>query len=81
MKNAFRLMLAGAWAAWGGLAAAEPEIDASKYVADDGMDHYYSGAPDVAMQLSNPVAALISVPFQFNFDSNIGPSGWAMIGT
>lgn len=28
----------------------------------------------LAMQLSNPVAALISVPFQFNFDRDIGPA-------
>ena len=27
---------------------------------------------ELAMQLSNPVAALISVPFQFNYDQNIG---------
>lgn len=30
-------------------------------------------AAALAQQLSNPVAALISVPFQFNFDGDIGP--------
>ncbi|WP_406647206.1 transporter [Aliisedimentitalea scapharcae] len=29
----------------------------------------------MAKELSNPVASLISVPFQFNYDSGYGPSG------
>ena len=28
---------------------------------------------DLARQLTNPVANLVSVPFQFNYDWNIGP--------
>ena len=32
-----------------------------------------SSAAELAKKLSNPVAALISVPFQFNYDNNIGP--------
>jgi hypothetical protein len=43
--------------------AAEPAAPAS------------SDADALAQQLANPVAALISVPFQFNRDTGIGPGG------
>lgn len=34
-----------------------------------------TGSSELAMKLQNPVAALISVPFQNNYDSGAGPTG------
>ena len=31
-------------------------------------------AADIAKKLNNPVAAMISVPFQFNYDEDLGPT-------
>jgi hypothetical protein len=43
-------------------------VSASSVMAQDDAD------VALAQQLSNPVAALVSVPFQFNYDGNIGPN-------
>jgi hypothetical protein len=48
--------------------AADQSASASKKNSDVSAEEV-----EVAMQLATPVARLISVPFQLNYDTNIGP--------
>jgi hypothetical protein len=49
------------------VAAAVPHVRGAEEESDE--------AAELAKQLSNPVASLISVPFQANYDFDIGPTG------
>jgi hypothetical protein len=46
-------------------------ISASNAFAEEA--HTQLDSAKYAKQLANPVSALISVPFQLNYDDNIGP--------
>ena len=39
-----------------------------------GLTPAFGQEADLAKKLNNPIADLISVPFQFNYDGKIGPS-------
>jgi len=51
-----------------------PQEEADAAAVDATAPSGDSSAADLAKKLSNPIASLISVPFQFNFDQNIGPN-------
>jgi hypothetical protein len=48
--------------------------------AQDTSDEHLSGDAELAQELSNPIADLVSVPIQMNYDQNIGPrdDGWKL---
>jgi hypothetical protein len=46
----------------------------------DTSDEHLGGDTELAQELSNPIAELISIPIQMNYDRNIGPqdNGWKL---
>ena len=58
----------------GALAAVTPKVNANGTVTEEATEPGGDEAAKLAMQLQNPVASLISVPFQNNFEFNLGPN-------
>jgi hypothetical protein len=56
-------MLLGIWLAWPAVSRAQQPAAAPPEPAED-----------LAKKLSNPVSDLVSVPFQFNWEQNVGPN-------
>ena len=58
---------------WGGCAAALCLVAASPALAQHGETTGGQSQQELAKKLSNPIADLVSVPFEFNWENGVGP--------